>query len=295
MRSEEIFQWLVEKHPDALEGREPMKFRASINSTLSGLSRREDSLISKFKDASGKNGYIWRMTAATEEGTAESNKRGLRITTPPSLEQDQHHADVAMETSFPASAFDEQACYPRSEGGDTIPDTSATEGFAQTLGGETCQVNDTAANHEELHSNDEGGDHTPTKHDQVALDSSSGSDHESDHESEHESPQSRQLRYGKMVMELQALSREALELETQNDADRGNLADLVWLGIEAEHARQRVHDLETATQKARIVLDGAVRDLELAHVRDSQIRANEEKARQIRQGCAEIRAKLHID
>lgn len=309
LRSEEIFQWLKTNRSEALIGRDDEKLRASVNSTLSTQSNKKEPAIWKYKDDhSKKAGYIWRLAGA---GNADGEDRTLRsphqkvpedatdvdtsepaVTTPSIQQRDLHSLDTTTYTSAQSPNSDEHPLDSHSEAGDTIPDTSAAAGFTQKLDDEGRRVTTAAASSQQSSSRSSSRPRAEERYGNITIGSGDG-DGQND---AFPSPLlAQQIYYGKLIMEVQALSRKAVELRKEVEADRANLADLDMLEATAEHANLKAQELEKAAQEARAAADEALHDLQLARHKESQIKMKEEELKQASKDFAESRAKLEID
>lgn len=309
LRSEEVFHWLKANRPEALVRRDEESLRASVNSTLSTQSCKKEPAIWKYKDDhSKKSGYIWKLAATQDaEGRDESIEQGEHqilagntlqdtiasaVALPSSHPQDKHSSEAASGTYMKSFQSDGNHSHARSEERDTLPDASATEGLAHERDNDlSLAAADTVEPRSagkvwgrEYSAREEDGD--------VPIGTEAGLE---TIEIMHSSLVDQQIYFGKIIMRVQELSRQATDLRMNIDADRAGLANLGDLEHKADQMESKAQELEEAAREARIAANQAAFALQQERSKDIEIKRKEEEVSQISKELAEGRAKLNID
>lgn len=127
------------------------------------------------------------------------------------------------------------------------PDTLAAEGLNQTLDDDARRAT-TFAEESQRHSWSGNGVSTEVKDSHVTVDTSNENDKEHMLQS---SLLDQHIYYDKIIMQVQELSRKAVELRKEIDADRADRAGLDMLKSNAEQANCKAQELEKEEQEAR--------------------------------------------
>lgn len=101
--------------------------------------------------------------------------------------------------------------------------------------------------------------------------------------------------FGRIIMQVQELSRKAISLRKNIDADRASLADIVHLEHGATQMESKAKELEKAAKEARAAADQAAHNLQQERQKENGIKEKKEESRQVSKDLAESRAKLNTD
>lgn len=309
LRSEDLFKWLKTNRPEALIGRDGETLRASMNSTLSTQSHKKEPTIWKYKDRDSKKpGYVWRLASAeSEEGGKETptgaskealldatsvDKIGPALPIPAESGKASLPSDLVVATSARSTAFDEELFDPPSEAGDTVPDTSAAENVIET---HDDGVQRTTTDGEDSQRHSLGLEYAPSTEEKDGHAIDGTADANSTVEAANPSLVDQQLYYGKIIMQVQELSRRALRLQKEVDECRADFVEIVILEKNAENLNSKAQELEKVARQAREVAEQATLDLQNSRSKENEIQGKEAEVRQVHQDLAESRAKLKID